>query len=207
MEFKLLSEIREKNEKLGHDYLAAVLYGNGLEAVSLKLNYNAFAKIFAEAGESNLITLVFNNQEFPVLVKAIQKDILKGIYIHADLYKVNMKEKVKAEIPLEFIGESKAVKEMGGIFLSNITEVAVECLPSDLVDHIDVDISGLLEFGDAIHLQDIKLPKGVELMHESNEVVCIVEEPKKAEEAAPAAEAAPAKEAGAKAGAKEEEKK
>ena len=195
MEFKLLAEIREKKEKLAQNYLAAVLYGNGLDSISLKLDYNVFAKIFAEAGESNLITLELDKQEFPVLVKAVQKDVIKGTYIHIDFYKVNMKEKVKAEIPLEFIGESKAVKELSGVFLSNLDEVAVECLPSDLVDHIDVDISNLNEFGDVIHLQDLKLPVGIELMHEGNEVVCMVEEPKKVEEAEPIAEEAPAVEA------------
>ncbi|MDD3285507.1 MAG: 50S ribosomal protein L25 [Patescibacteria group bacterium] len=196
MEFKLSAEIRVKNEKLGQDDLAAVLYGRGLESAVLKLNYNAFAKVFAEAGESNLITLELDKQEFPVLVKAVQKDVLKGKYLHIDFYKVDMKAKVKAEIPLEFVGESKAVKELGGIFLANINEVAVECLPANLVDHIDVDISGLNEFGDAIHLQDVKLPAGIELMHEGNEVVCIVEEPKKVEEEAPAVET-PAAEAAA----------
>lgn len=210
MEFKLLAEIREKKEKLNQNYLAAVLYGNGFDSISLKLEYNVFAKIFAEAGESNLITLEFDKQEFPVLVKAVQKDVIKGTYIHVDFYKVNMKEKVKAEIPLEFIGESKAVKELSGVFLSNINEIAVECLPSDLVDHIDVDISSLNEFGDAIYLQDLKLPTGIELMHESNEVVCMVEEPKKVEEVEPVAEEAPAAkaEAAEKGGeGKEEEKK
>jgi len=198
MEFKLLAGIREKKEKLSQNDLAAVLYGHGLESLSLKLNYNEFAKIFAEAGESNLISLHLDKQEFPVLVKDVQKDVLKGTYLHIDLYKVNMKAKVKAEIPLEFVGESKAVKELSGVFLSNIKEVAVECLPSDLVDHIDVDISSLNEFGDAIHLQDLKLPAGIDLLHEGDEVVCIVEEPKKVEEAAPAAETAaetPSKEA------------
>ncbi|HNU81475.1 MAG TPA: 50S ribosomal protein L25 [bacterium] len=188
MQFKLSAEIREKNEKLGQGDLAAVLYGKGLESTILKLNYNTFTKVFAEAGESNLITLELNKQEFPVLVKAVQKDVLKGKYLHIDFYKVDMKAKVKTEIPLEFRGESRAVKELGGVFLVNINEVAVECLPSNLVDHIDVDISGLNEFGDAIYLQDLKLPEGIELMHESNEVICIIEEPKRVEEEVPAAE-------------------
>ena len=195
MELKLSAEIRSKNEKLDSKSLAGVLYGKGVEARSLKFNYNDFVKLFEEAGESNLINLNLGDQIIPVLVKETQKDALKNTFIHADFYQVNMKEKVKTEIPLEFIGESKAVKELGGVFIANIDAIAVECLPGDLVDHIDVDISALTEFGDVIRLHEIKVPKGMELMHESNEVICGVEEPKKVEEepvAAPAAEAAKA---------------
>ncbi len=182
MEFKLSAENRAKKEKLSHDIMAGVLYGRGLEARSIKLNYNAFVKIFNEAGESNIITLSLDGKDYPVLVKSTQKDVLKSNYIHVDFYQVNMKEKVKAEIPLEFVGESKAVKEMSGVFLANIDELSVECLPADLVDHIDVDISGLVAYGDMIRLKDLNLPLGMEIMHhEANEVVCVVDEPKKVE--------------------------
>lgn len=193
MELKLLAEIRAKNEKLAPDQLAGILYGRGLESVQLKLNYNVFNKLFAEAGESNLISLSLDGQEFPVLVKATQKDVIKNTFIHVDFYKVNMKEKVRAEVPLEFVGESKAVKELSGVFIANIDEISIECLPADLVDHIDVDISNLNEFGDLLRLSDVNLPKGMEILnHEGNEVVCVVEEPKKVvvEEVA-AAEVAP----------------
>jgi large subunit ribosomal protein L25 len=198
MELKLLAEIREKREKLAKEYLSGVLYGNGIETKSLKINYNIFSKVFAEAGESNLISLSLEGVEFPVLVKAVQKDTLKSTFSHIDFYKVNMKEKVKAEIPFEFIGASKAVKELSGVFLVNIHEIPVECLPVDLVDHIDVDISVLNEYGDMIRLEDIALPKGMELMHhEGNEVVCGVEEPKKVEVETPVVAAVTAPVAGA----------
>jgi large subunit ribosomal protein L25 len=185
MELKLSAEIREKKEKLNKDQLAAVLYGRDQESLSLKMNYNAFDKLFQEAGESNLISLSLGGEIFPVLVKAIQKDVIKGTYIHIDLYKVNMKEKVKAEIPLEFIGEdkSRALKELGGIFITNINEVAVECLPGDLVDHIEVDISSLSELGDVIRIEDLNVPAGIHLFQELHEIICVAEAPKQVEEA------------------------
>jgi large subunit ribosomal protein L25 len=184
MELKLSAEIREKKEKLDKDQLAAILYGRDQESLSLKMNYNAFDKLFEEAGESNLISLSLGNEAFPVLVKATQKDVIKGTYIHIDLYKVNMKEKVKAEIPLEFVGEdqSKALKELGGVFITNIDEVSVECLPADLVDHIEVDISSLAELGDAIRIEDLKVPAGMHIFQESHEIVCVAEAPKVVEE-------------------------
>lgn len=195
MELKLTAESRTKNEKLSKDDLAGVLYGRGLESRSVKVKLNNFAKLFEQAGESNLITLTLEGQEFPVLVKTVQRDVLKNTLIHVDFYQVNMKEKVKAEIPLEFIGESKAVSELGGVFLSSMDEVAAECLPADLVDHIDVDISNLNELGDMIRISDLKLPKGITLEQDGSDVVCVVEEPKKVEEepvAAAPVEAAPA---------------
>jgi len=184
MELKLSADIREKKEKLAKDQLAAILYGRDQESLSLKMNYNAFDKLFQEAGESNLISLSLGDKTFPVLVKATQKDVLKGTYIHIDLYKVNMKEKVKAEIPLEFVGEdkAKALKELGGIFITNIDEVSVECLPADLVDHIEVDVSSLAELGDAIRIEDLQVPAGIHLFQEGHEIVCVAEAPKKVED-------------------------
>lgn len=212
MELKLSAEIREKKEKLTKDQLAGILYGRDQESLSLKMNYNAFDKLFQEAGESNLISLSLGDETFPVLVKAAQKDVLKGTYIHIDLYKVNMKEKVRAEIPLEFVGEdkAKALKELGGIFITNIDEVSVECLPADLVDHIEVDVSSLSELGDAIRIEDLKVPAGIHLFQEGHEIVCVAEAPKKVEEetvAEVAVEGEAENKAGAEGANKEEEKK
>lgn len=214
MELKLSAEMRAKDEKLDQDLIPGVIYGRGLESRSLKLNYNAFVKIFTEAGESNLITLNLAGQDIPVLVKATQKHPIKSNYTHVDFYEVNMKEKVKAEVSLEFIGESKVVKEGSGIFSVIIDQIGVECLPGDLVDHIDVDISVLKEFGDAIRLSDLVLPKGMVLAQDNTSVVCMVEEPKKVEEVSkedePKAEDAKEEEKDVKAGDEtktEEEKK
>lgn len=182
MNLKLSAQVREKNEKLASGILPAVIYGNKLETESLKLNYNEFFKVFTEAGESNLINLSIDGKEnIPVLVKAIQKHPVKEHLLHVDLFRVNMEEKVKVLIPLEFINEedSKALKDLGGVFISSITELNAECLPKDLVDHIKVDISVLNELGDSIYLNDLVLPSGIELAHESNDLVCMAEAPKK----------------------------
>lgn len=182
MELKLSAKLREKKEKITAQELAAVLYGRDQETISLKLNYNEFEKLFAVAGESNLISLDLNGQAFPVLVKAVQKHVVKDTFLHIDFYKVNMKEKVKADVPLKFTGVSKAVNELGAVFITNIDELSVECLPSDLVDHIMIDISSLEEPGDVIRVEDVKLPEGLHLFHEAYEIICNAEEPKKVEE-------------------------
>ncbi len=191
MEFKLKAEKREKNEKLAADYIPAVLYGNGIESQSLKLKKVDFEKAYETAGESNLIDLDFGSGAVKVLVKDTQRDVLKYTFTHVDFYQVNMKEKVSTEIPFSFIGEAKAVKELGGMLMKEMDGIEIECLPSDLVDHIDVDISVLTTFDDVITVGDLILPKGFELKHNNAEdVVAKVVEPKaqEVEEVKPAEE-------------------
>ncbi|MFA5163177.1 MAG: 50S ribosomal protein L25 [Patescibacteria group bacterium] len=188
MEFKLSADLRAVGEKIAPDSLPAVLYGKGRANANLKLKLNDFMKVFAAAGESNLVELQFGSETVKVLIKDVQMALIKDRPQHVDFYQVNMKEKIKTEIPLHFVGESKAVRELGGIFLHEITEVEVECLPGDLVDHIDVDISSLNTFDDEIRINDLKLPAGLRLVHETNDIVAQVSAPAKAEEvAAPAA--------------------
>lgn len=207
MEFKLKAEKREKNEKLGVDFIPVVLYGKGIENQSLKIKLADFNKIFLAAGESNLISLDYGTGIVRVLVKDTQRDPLKNSFIHADLYQVNMKEKVVAEIPLHFVGESKLIREQGGMLMKDMDNLEIECLPDDLVDHIDVDISVIAEFGDGIRINDLKLPKGIELVSENNEMVANISEPKAIVEEAPvAAPAAPAAGTPAEGGKKEEKK-
>lgn len=196
MELKLSAQKRAKNEKLDKDYLSAVLYGKGIETQSLKLKLADFVKVFTAAGESNLIKLEAEAAAVNVLVKDIQRDPIKHFINHVDFYQVNMKEKVNTEIPLHFIGESKVVRELGGMLNKEIHEVEVECLPSDLVDHIDVDISVLNDFDDVIKIADLNVPKGLEINADGETIVAMVMKPKteveKSEEnaAAPTAPAA-----------------
>ena len=201
MEFKLKAEKREKNEKLPADIIPAVLYGKDIESQSLKLKKVDFEKAFSSAGESNLIDLDINGVTVKVLVKDLQRDVLKYTFTHVDFYQVNMKEKITAEIPLHFIGESKAIKELGGMLMKEINDLEIECLPSDLVDHIDINISVLATFDDVIKIGDLTLSKSFRLVHNHpSDVVAVVVEPKvQVEEVKPveavASAAAPAKDA------------
>lgn len=182
MEFKLSADLRAAGEKIAPDYLPAVLYGKGKANVNLKLKLNDFVKVFNAAGESNLVDLQFGSDSAKVLIKEVQMALIKDRPQHVDFYQVNMKEKIRTEIPLHFVGESKAVRELGGIFLHEITEVEVECLPGDLADHIDVDVSVLNTFDDEIRINDLKLPSGLRLVHETNDIVAQVSAPTKVEE-------------------------
>lgn len=182
MEIKLTAQLRQPREKFSADYLPGVLYGKGLANQNLKLKKSDFAKVYKTAGESNLIDLDFGQGPAKVLIKDTQRDVLKSFFTHVDFYQVNMKEKITTEIPLHFVGESKAIKELGGVLIKDMSLIVVECLPGDLVDHIDVDISVLQTYADAIRVSNILLPKGLELVHHTDEMVAAVREPRVEEE-------------------------
>lgn len=95
-----------------------------------------------------------------------------------------MTEKIVTEIPLKFIGEAPAVVDLDGTLLVNRDNIEVECLPTDLVHEIEVDISSLKTFDDLIKVADLKIPKGLEVLNDPNEVVASVTPPRSEEELA-----------------------
>ncbi len=172
-------DVAVKAKKLrAQGLIPAVLYGHGTENHHLAVPYNVFTKAFKAAGESTLIDLELEgNGTVKALVKDWQVDPLSNRYIHVDFYQVNLKEKLKVEIALNFVGESPAVKEQGGSLVKSMSSLRVECLPTDLVHEIDVDVSILKAFEQMIHVSDLKLPPGIEVLEDANAVVVLVEAP------------------------------
>ena len=167
----------------------AVLYGHGIENILLSIPTKTLEKVYKQAGESTLLDLTVDGKDQrKVIIQDIQYDNVKGNIIHIDLHEVKMTEILTTEIPLKFIGESKAVKELAGVFVANMDHLKVECLPGDLVREIEVDISVLVDFESAIHIKDIKTPKGIEVLDNGDEVVAVATPPRAEEEvvAAPA---------------------
>jgi large subunit ribosomal protein L25 len=182
MDLKLKAEKREQKEKMDKDSVAGVIYGPSREPESLKLNRNDFIKVYREAGESNIIELDFSGKKLNVLVKETQKHQTKNDFIHIDFYEVDMTKVISTEIPLHFIGESKAVKAAGGLLVKNMDELSIECLPADLVDHIDVDVSGLDEIGKSIHVENIEISPKIKVFNNPRDLVVSVVEQKNEEE-------------------------
>jgi len=182
-EIKLSSKSRDvkkenSNKTRAEGFIPAVIYGFGVDNQNIKVKKNEFEKVFNLAGESNLIDLMIEGKEEPikVIIKDFQTSSVKGTLIHVDFYQVDMSKKITVEIPLDFIGESSAVKEFGGVLVRNMDSVEVECLPDSLVDHIDVDLTQLSSINDSIKLCDIKVPQGMEFTQNKDEVVVGVSE-------------------------------
>lgn len=165
--------------------IPAIVYGNGFMNSSIAVDFLAFNKVFQQAGESALINLkIDSDPAVKVLVHDVQANSVSGDIIHVDFYKVNMKEKIKTAIPIVEIGESPAVLELEGALINNRDEVEVECLPGDLIPEIEVDISVLKTLDDVIKVSDLKVPAGIEILDDPEEVVFLIQPPRSDKELA-----------------------
>jgi len=174
---KKVKRLRKKN------LIPAILYGHEIKSLPLTIDYLDFQRSYEKAGESTILELSIEGKEKRnVLIKDIQFDSLTDRICHVDLYQIKMSEKITAAVSLDFVGESKAVKEGGGVLVKNIDEVEVECLPANLPTEIKVDIGVLKTFDDVIKIKDIKFPKDVQVLLDGEEVVATVTPPRSEEE-------------------------
>ena len=164
--------------------IPAVIYGHGIEPKNLWVNELDFSRVYKKAGESALIELEVSGKKVNALIHDMQNDSTSGRPTHVDFFQVNMHEEVETEIPLEFVGESAAVKALGGVLVKNMDELPVRCLPSDLPEKFEVDITKLATFEDVISVSDIKVSDKVELMLDGDAVIAMVSEPRSEEELA-----------------------
>ncbi|MDD5342639.1 MAG: 50S ribosomal protein L25 [Patescibacteria group bacterium] len=166
--------------KLRHDgKIPGVLYGSRVKTKPIQLNYQEFEKLYAEAGESSLVDLsIDKSKPVKVIIHSVSRHPLTGKFEHVDFYQVDLKKKITAEIILNFVGESVAVKELGGVLVKSLDRVKVECLPSDLIHEIDIDISRLKTYEDIIHVKDIVVPPGITLLEDVEEPVALVKPPR-----------------------------
>lgn len=162
--------------------LPAVVYGHNVQSENIEVSENEFLKAFKKAGESTIVNLSVEGKNIPVLIQDVHSHYLKDTPIHVDFYAVNMSEKLTATVPLHFIGESQAVKALGGTLARNLSEVEVECLPMDLPQSLEVDISALNTFDDAIRISDLKVSDKVEILGNPEEVIAVVTPPRSEEE-------------------------
>lgn len=200
---KIRKELGKKVKSLRQQgILPAVLYGHKIKNLNLELDLKEFEKIYKEAGESSLITLVIakgkdeaeaeasslslnveeKKQKFLVLIHDIQFDHLTEKPIHIDFYQPELKEEVEVTVPLIFEGEAPAVKDLGGTLVKNISEVEVKALPQNLSHEIKVDIGNLKTFEDNILIKDLIVSKEVKILKEPEEIVAAVARPEKVEE-------------------------
>lgn len=177
----------------------AVVYGHGVENYNVALEAREFGKIYSEAGESALIDLTIEGKKpVKVLIQDVQYHPVRHEIIHADFRAVRMDEKIETHIEFEFVGEAPAVKAYGAIFVRNMDGIDVKCLPTALVQSIEVDLGALKEIGDTITVGDITPPPGIEFLAEPGEAIAVANEPaaEEVETGAPEADVAAVQVAG-----------
>ena len=171
VDFNITAEVRSDlgkgaSRRLRHEgKVPAVIYGGESDPVSLTLDHdNLFHHLENEAFYSHILNIDVAGSKEKAVLKDLQRHPSKPIIMHADFMRVSEKEKLKMSVPLHFINEeqSPGVKK-GGLVTHNITEVEVQCLPKDLPEFLEVDLSGL-DMEQILHLTDITLPAGVELI-------------------------------------------
>lgn len=214
---KVRTEFGKKSKDLiKSGFLPAVVYGEEVKSQSISVPYKEFEKVFRDAGESTLVKLDVDGRLYNVLIYDIQNDPIKGNPIHADFYAVRMDKEIKTRVPIEFFGESPAVKNEGAVLVKVMQEIEIEALPQDLPHELKADISGLAAFESKLFVKDLSIPEGVKVLANPDEVIAIAETPrsesemedlKKAEAASGVSEVKTVREEKAEAKAKEEKEK
>jgi len=179
--------------------IPAVLYGRSGKAVSIDLDASEFVKGTKGISESTIVNINVDGKAYDAFVKDTQRNILDGNILHIDFYEVESGVALRAKVSLHLHGNPVGVRE-GGMLETPLHEIEVECLPKDLPERIEIDISGL-KVNHSIHVRDIPLAQGVRLLSNPDQVVALVKFAKIEVVAAPEAEAAAAGEAGAVPGA------
>ena len=185
----------------------AVLYGQGKQPVSLAFNARALERIL-RSSHSGMNTLIDLRGESSVagrtvMVRELQREPVRGQVMHADLFEVAANETLSVSVPVHVRGVPKGVSLAGGVLDHVTREIELECLPRAIPDEIVVDVSEL-EVGDSLHVRDLQLPDGVELLSDADLTIVAVAAASVEEAAAPV-EAAEAAEVAAAATAKAEE--
>jgi large subunit ribosomal protein L25 len=147
------------------DMVPGVVYGKGMDPVAVSIKYRDLQNALAgEGGQNNLITLVGGGSldQSMAIIADMQRDALKGTYRHVDLHRINMNEKLRVTVPVVLKGTAIGVKEGGLLDLAH-HELHVECLPGNIPDHIEIDITEL-QIAHSIHINEIVLPEGVKLL-------------------------------------------
>jgi large subunit ribosomal protein L25 len=144
----------------------AIVYGAGSEPQVIELDHNAlYHALKKEAFHASILDLEIGGKSQQVLLRDVQYHPFKQLVLHVDFQRVDAKQKLHTKVPLHFLNAeaSPAVKLSAGIISHVITELEIACLPADLPEFIEIDLSAL-EVGNSIHAKDIVLPKGVELV-------------------------------------------
>ncbi len=155
--------------------MPAVVYGPKQEATSISVKLPEFVKMLKTAGESSVIELTGLGSSIQALVHEVDRDPITNVPRHADFYAIEKGKKVEVAIPLTYVGESPAVKA-GSNLVKVLHELEISADAANLPHDITVDISSLAAVGDQIHVKDLNIPAGVEVMVEADQVVALIQE-------------------------------
>lgn len=192
MKFEIQAEARagsgrsdsRKLRRLGR--VPAIIYGGGKDPSSVTLDGNSLKhQMELEAFYTSILSVNLGSQKQPVVVKDVQRHPAKSSVMHLDFQRVVEDEEITLTVPIHFTGEANAVgvKEQGGVIEHAMTDVEISCLPANLPEFLELDLSAL-QLNEILHLSDIKYPEGVtstQLAHDHDSPVVAIHAPRREE--------------------------
>jgi len=165
-----------------NDLVPGVLYGKGEETQHIQVDKRVFEKVYKTAGMSTLIDLELNGKTTPVLIKEVQKHPFKNQYLHIDFQALDMDEKVKLTIPIILNGREN-IKIQPSILIQQLDEIEIECLPADIPQTIEVDVSNI-DFNTPVFISDLDIfgDENITILREADDVIASLIEPTMEEE-------------------------
>ncbi|MFY9614538.1 MAG: 50S ribosomal protein L25 [Candidatus Dormiibacterota bacterium] len=173
----LAAEPREQRLKQNRPLRAAgkvpgVIYGKAVDSVAVAVARRDFDRVFHKVGRTQLLDVtVGDSAARRVLVREVQYDPRRNIVQHIDFFQVNLKEKITADVPLVLVGEAPAAERNEGELQQLTNTIKVSCLPTEIPEHIEVDVTGLEELEQSIRVSDLVVPPECEVLSDPDEVV------------------------------------
>ncbi len=164
--------------------LPAVLYGRHTEPMNITLDAHNASLVLGRLTSSSLVTIDLDGNQYPALVREKQRDYIKNRLLHVDFLAVNLSETLRATVSINFVGISTAVKDFNAVLVTNLQSLEVECLPTDLPERIDVDISVLNRPGESIRVRDVKVSEKIRILDDPDTTVAVASFAKVEEEVA-----------------------
>ncbi len=172
----------QKREKFGKatnalrraGLIPAELYGRGVENLHLAIPAKELRKVLKQSGENTMVNVVIDGKTHPVMIHELAHDPVTDEVTNVDLYQVRLDEKIKVRVPVEFVGESEAVKNKNGLLVKAMQEIEVEALPTSIPRSVSADISRILDIGQSVYVKDLTLADGVKAIVDGDSVVATV---------------------------------
>jgi large subunit ribosomal protein L25 len=184
------TELRKQNRGLRTaGGVPGIVYGHRVAPISVTPPRREFERAFHRVGRTQLLDLKIDGEgsSRKVLVREVQYDPRGGGVLHVDFYQVNLREKITADVPVVLVGESPAVQRRDGELQQNVNSLRVSCLPADIPEHVEVDVSGLEAVDDAIRVGQLNVPAEVEILNDPEELVVKIAVIREVEEEEPVA--------------------
>lgn len=158
--------------------LPGVIYGHNVEPTPITLDERDASNLLRKTSLSTLLTVYLDGEEYAVLVRETQKGILDRRLLHVDFQAIDMDEIVRAHVEINLSSdESPAVQEFGALLVSGLDALEIECLPNELPENIEIDVSGLEKIGDTILVRDLDLPEGITILDDPDTMLVVATPP------------------------------